>query len=52
VQSVVIDLAWIDVDADGFLLRELAPGLTVDDVCAATAARCGGERRVRDDLRG
>ncbi len=38
VTSVVTDLAWIDVDADGFLLRELAPGLTVDDVKAATAA--------------
>jgi 3-oxoacid CoA-transferase len=38
VQSVITDLAWIDVDADGFLLRELAPGITVDDVRAATAA--------------
>ena len=27
-QSVVTDLAWIDIDADGFLLREIAPGLT------------------------
>jgi acyl CoA:acetate/3-ketoacid CoA transferase beta subunit len=32
------DLAWIDVDSGGFLLRELAPGLTVDDVRAATGA--------------
>ncbi len=32
------DLAWIDVDDRGFLLREIAPGLTVDDVRAATAA--------------
>jgi 3-oxoacid CoA-transferase len=39
VQSVVTDLAYFDIDADGFLLRELAPGLTVDDVKAATAAR-------------
>ena len=38
VTSVVTDLAWVDVDADGFLLREIAPGLTVDDVKAATAA--------------
>jgi 3-oxoacid CoA-transferase subunit B len=38
VKSVVTDLAWIDIDADGFLLRELAPGLTVDDVKAATGA--------------
>jgi len=38
VKSVVTDLAWIDVDKGGFLLRELAPGLTVDDVKAAMAA--------------
>ena len=47
VQSVVTDLAWIDVDTDGFLLRELAPGLTVDDVKAATAAPL----RVASDVR-
>jgi 3-oxoacid CoA-transferase len=47
VTSVVTDLAWIDVDADGFLLRELAPGLTVDDVKAATAAPL----RVASDVR-
>jgi 3-oxoacid CoA-transferase len=38
VKSVVTDLAWIDIDADGFLLREFAPGWTIDDVKAATAA--------------
>jgi 3-oxoacid CoA-transferase subunit B len=38
VKSVVTDLAWIDVDQDGFLLRELAPGLTVDDLKQATGA--------------
>ncbi len=47
VQSVVTDLAWIDVDADGFLLREIAPGLTVGDVQAATAAPL----RVSSDVR-
>jgi 3-oxoacid CoA-transferase len=47
VQSVITDLAWIDIDADGFLLRELAPGLTVDDVQAATAAPL----RVANDVR-
>jgi len=46
VRSVVTDLAWIDVDADGFLLRELAPGLTVDDVRAAT----GAPLRVANDV--
>ncbi len=47
VKSVVTDLAWIDVDADGFLVREIAPGLTVDDVKAAT----GAPLRVASDVR-
>lgn len=47
VKAVVTDLAWIDVDERGFLLRELAPGLTVDDVRAATAAPL----RVASDVR-
>jgi len=47
VQNVVTDLAWIDVDTDGFLLREIAPGLTVDDVRAAT----GAPLRVANDVR-
>lgn len=38
VQSIVTDLAYIDVDADGFLLREIAPGIGIDDVKRATAA--------------
>lgn len=38
VTSVVTDLAWIDIDAHGFILRELAPGLSVDEVRTATAA--------------
>ena len=48
VKSVVTDLAWIDVDADGFLLRELAPGLSVDDVKAATAAPLRVASNVRE----
>jgi len=47
VKSVVTDLAWIDIDADGFLLRELAPGLSIDDVTAAT----GAPLRVASDVR-
>jgi 3-oxoacid CoA-transferase subunit B len=34
----ILAAGWIDVDSGGFLLRELAPGLTVDDVRAATGA--------------
>jgi 3-oxoacid CoA-transferase B subunit len=38
VSTVVTDLALIDVDRDGFLLREVAPGVRADDVRAVTAA--------------
>jgi len=38
VSTVVTDLAVIEIDADGFLLREIAPGVSVGDVQRATAA--------------
>ncbi|MFQ5668072.1 MAG: 3-oxoacid CoA-transferase [Candidatus Binatia bacterium] len=38
VSTVITDLAVIDIDADGLLLRELAPGISVADVRRATAA--------------
>ncbi|MBI3800157.1 MAG: hypothetical protein HY268_24680, partial [Deltaproteobacteria bacterium] len=47
VSWVVTNLALIQVDQEGFLLKELAPGVTVDEVRAATAAPL----RVADDLR-
>jgi 3-oxoacid CoA-transferase len=47
VKDIVTDLAYVHVDADGFLLREVAPGLTVDDVKSATAAPL----RVAPDVR-
>jgi 3-oxoacid CoA-transferase subunit B len=48
VKSVVTDLAYFDVDGDGFLLREIAPGLTVDDVKAATDAPLRVARDVKE----
>jgi 3-oxoacid CoA-transferase len=38
VKDVVTDLAYLQVTPKGFLLREVAPGVSVDDVRAATAA--------------
>ncbi len=36
IQRIITDLAVLDVEATGLVLRELAPGVTVDDVRAVT----------------
>lgn len=38
VNRIITDMAVLDVTDGGLVLRELAPGVTVDDVRAATAA--------------
>jgi 3-oxoacid CoA-transferase len=38
VRTVVTDLALIDVDPQGFLVRELAPGVSLDDLRGVTDA--------------
>jgi 3-oxoacid CoA-transferase subunit B len=47
VKDIVTDLAYVQVGPEGFVLRELAPGIGVDDVKAATAAPL----RVAPDVR-
>lgn len=47
VNRVITDLAVIDVEKEGLLLREIAPGETVDSVQSAT----GCPLRVASDLR-
>ena len=48
VRDIVTDLAYISVEPEGFVLREVAPGVSVERVQALT----GAPVRVDEDLRG
>jgi len=48
VRTVVTDFALLDVEPDGFVLREVAPGVTVDDVRRLTAAPLRVDPNVRE----
>ena len=47
VDQIVTDLAVIDITAEGFIIRELAPGVTREQFSAA----CDGQHRFSDDLK-
>jgi 3-oxoacid CoA-transferase subunit B len=38
-RTVVTDLALIDIEADGFVVREIAPGVSTDDLRRLTVGR-------------
>jgi len=39
VQTIATEMAWIAVTAEGLMLEEIAEGVSVEDVQAATEAR-------------
>ncbi len=47
IDRIVTDMAVVDVSAEGFVLREIAPSFTVEEVKQATAAHLS----VAEDLK-
>jgi 3-oxoacid CoA-transferase subunit B len=45
---VVTDMAVLDLGKNEFILREVAPGISVDEVRAATAANLRVDENVRE----
>jgi 3-oxoacid CoA-transferase subunit B len=48
VDIIATEMAWIQVTPDGLLLEEIAPGLTVEDVQAATQAHLKISSKLRE----
>ncbi|MGA9520052.1 MAG: CoA transferase subunit B [Myxococcaceae bacterium] len=48
VQHIVTDLAFIDVTPDGLVLKEIAPGITVEDVQKVTEPRLKVSPELRE----
>ena len=48
VKKIVTDLAVIDVTPDGFLLKETAPGVTVEEIKAKTSGRLIIDENVKE----
>jgi 3-oxoacid CoA-transferase subunit B len=48
VSAICTDYAWMDVTRDGLLLRELAPGVSVEDVRAITEPTFAIAPELRD----
>ncbi|NJM10146.1 MAG: CoA transferase subunit B [Bdellovibrionaceae bacterium] len=48
IHRVVTDMAVLDLDKNGFVLKELAPGLTVDEVKSATQAALRVDPEVKE----
>ena len=47
IRRVITELAWLEIEDDTFVLREYAPGVSVEEIRAKTA----GALRVADDVR-
>ncbi len=48
VKKVVTDLAVIDITPDGFVLRETAPGISVDEIKAKTSGRLMVDKDLKE----
>ena len=47
IDRIVTDLAVIDIDKEGFVLKEVAPGFTAEEIQAKT----GAPLRISEDLK-